>query len=163
MYLYCVHILHICTYFTGLNGLEELETLDSNFQEFENSLFAESSLTFERSVQTKEVNEKLDVTIQRFLIRLSPFCLLKPAHKALEWLIHRYVHCNFESRKFQHKIFYNLYHEAIWQCVLVNYIRYVFNWCLQVKTLVNVVTFIHTVHNIATCTSDVFKLQLNTL
>ena len=73
----------------GLNGLEELETLDAAFEEFDSSLFAESSLTFERSVQTKEVNVKLDAAIQRFLIRLSPYCLLKPAHKALEWLIHR--------------------------------------------------------------------------
>ncbi|KAK3612581.1 hypothetical protein CHS0354_042081 [Potamilus streckersoni] len=77
-------------YALGTNGLEELITLYEGFQEYEGSLYAESSLTFERSVQTKEVNQKLDETINRFLIHLSPYCLLKPAHKALEWLIYRY-------------------------------------------------------------------------
>ncbi|XP_052098508.1 HEAT repeat-containing protein 1-like [Mytilus californianus] len=74
----------------GTNGLEELETIDESFEEFEENLFANSSLSFERSIQTKEVNDKLDETIDRFLYRLSPYCLLKPAHKALEWLIYRY-------------------------------------------------------------------------
>ncbi|XP_052775291.1 HEAT repeat-containing protein 1-like [Mya arenaria] len=78
----------------GINGLEELETIDSSFVEFEVSLFGDSSLTFERTVQTKDVNEKLDLAIRRFLIKMSPFCLLKPAHKALEWLIHRF-HIHF--------------------------------------------------------------------
>ncbi|KAL3869078.1 hypothetical protein ACJMK2_041804 [Sinanodonta woodiana] len=77
-------------YALGTNGLEELITLYEGFQEYESSLYAESSLTFERSVQTKEVNQKLDETISHFLIHLSPYCLLKPAHKALEWLIYRY-------------------------------------------------------------------------
>lgn len=78
----------------GLNGLEQLETIDEEFQTFETSLFGDSSLTFERSIQTKEVNEKLDETIKRFLIRLSQYCLMKPAHKTLEWLIHRF-HIHF--------------------------------------------------------------------
>ncbi|XP_053394592.1 HEAT repeat-containing protein 1-like isoform X2 [Mercenaria mercenaria] len=78
----------------GLNGLEELETIDEDFSDFETSLFGDSSLMFERSVQTKDVNAKLDKTIQRFLIHVSPYCLLKPAHKALEWLVHRF-HIHF--------------------------------------------------------------------
>ncbi|KAJ8305572.1 hypothetical protein KUTeg_016117 [Tegillarca granosa] len=77
-------------YALGINGLDELQTLDGVFQQFETTLFAESSLTFERSIQTKEVNDKLDENISRFLSFLSPYCLLKPAHKALEWLIYRY-------------------------------------------------------------------------
>ena len=75
--------------FSGLNGLEELETINPVFHEFIGSLFGDSALTFERSVQTKEINEKLDAKVRRFLIHLSPYCLLKPAQKALEWLIHR--------------------------------------------------------------------------
>ncbi|XP_041360165.1 HEAT repeat-containing protein 1-like [Gigantopelta aegis] len=74
----------------GINGLEELESIDAGFEEFHRSLFSEASQTFERSVQTKEVNEKLDKTISSFLLRLSPYFLLRPAHKALEWLIYRY-------------------------------------------------------------------------
>jgi len=75
--------------FQGTNGFEELCLLDSGFEEFERVLFSDTSLTFERSIQTKEVNDSLNLTIQRFLIRLSPYFLLSPAHKALEWLVHR--------------------------------------------------------------------------
>ncbi|CAF1260717.1 unnamed protein product [Adineta ricciae] len=77
-------------YCLGTNGFEELCLLDSGFEEFERVLFSDTSLTFERSIQTKEVNESLNLTIRRFLIRLSPYFLLSPAHKALEWLIHRF-------------------------------------------------------------------------
>ena len=73
----------------GTNGFEELCLLDSGFEEFERVLFSDTSLTFERSIQTREVNDSLDQTIRRFLIRLSPYFLLSPAHKALEWLVHR--------------------------------------------------------------------------
>lgn len=79
----------LCYHFTGTNGLEELETIDASFEEFEENIFADSSLTFERSIQTKEVNDKLNETISKFLLRLSPYCLLKPAHKTIEWLIYR--------------------------------------------------------------------------
>lgn len=59
------------------------------FEEFQETLFSEASLTLERSVQSKEVNQKLDKNISLFLTRLSPYFLLKPALKCLEWLIHR--------------------------------------------------------------------------
>ncbi|KAK3090239.1 hypothetical protein FSP39_010297 [Pinctada imbricata] len=77
-------------YSLGVNGLEELQSLDPVFQQFEDTLFTESSLTFERSVQTKEVNETLNQNIKNFLIFLSPYCLLKPAQKTLEWLVYRF-------------------------------------------------------------------------
>ncbi|XP_064605769.1 LOW QUALITY PROTEIN: HEAT repeat-containing protein 1-like [Liolophura sinensis] len=89
----------------GLNGLEELENIDSEFEQFEETLFSESSQTFERSVQTKEVNQTLDANISDLLIRLSPYFLLKPAHKVLEWLIFRY-----------HIHFYNA--DELMRCVL---------------------------------------------
>lgn len=41
-------------------------------------------------VQTKEQNEQLDATLTEFLYRLSPYLLLRPAHKALEWLLYRF-------------------------------------------------------------------------
>ena len=84
-------VLYKCMYILGINGLTELQSLDEAFEEFETTLFAESSISFERSVQTKEVNEKLNSNIQEFLVRLGPYVLLKPAHKALEWLIYRYM------------------------------------------------------------------------
>uniref|UniRef100_T1J0A3 HEAT repeat-containing protein 1 n=1 Tax=Strigamia maritima TaxID=126957 RepID=T1J0A3_STRMM len=77
-------------YCLGLNGLEELILIDEDFKSYENTLFSESSQMFERSVQTKEINKKLDDVISDFLFRLSPYVLLRPAHKALEWLVYRY-------------------------------------------------------------------------
>ena len=77
-------------YSLGQNGLEELISIDPSFAEFENSLFQESCKEFERSVQTSEVVEQLDEDVSAFLRRLSPYFLLKPAQKCLEWLIHAF-------------------------------------------------------------------------
>lgn len=77
-------------YELGLSGLEELKKLNPHFSIFEDTLFDLTSKSFERSVESKEANEKLDCHIKTFLILLSPYFLLKPAHKALEWLINRY-------------------------------------------------------------------------
>ena len=75
--------------FSGSNGLEELEAIDDTFEDFQQILFNESSQDWERSLQTSEVNEKLDKTIEEFLIKSSPYLLIKSTHKALEWLIYR--------------------------------------------------------------------------
>ncbi|XP_051959284.1 HEAT repeat-containing protein 1 [Xyrauchen texanus] len=77
-------------YALGCTGLEELMGIDSAFCEFQETLFSQASLTLERSVQSKEVNKKLDKTISLFLTRLSPYFLLKPALKCIEWLVHRF-------------------------------------------------------------------------
>ncbi|KAF3842778.1 hypothetical protein F7725_001627 [Dissostichus mawsoni] len=77
-------------YALGCTGLEVLLGIEPAFQEFKNSLFSRASLTLERSVQSKEVNEKLDAAIALFLARLCPYFLLKPAHKCIEWLVHRF-------------------------------------------------------------------------
>ena len=77
-------------YSLGLNGLEGLKVVDHSFSAFERSLFSESTKSLERTVQSKEANEKLDKQISKFLQYLSPYVMLKPAHKALEWLIRRF-------------------------------------------------------------------------
>uniref|UniRef100_A0A8C2FHW8 HEAT repeat-containing protein 1 n=1 Tax=Cyprinus carpio TaxID=7962 RepID=A0A8C2FHW8_CYPCA len=77
-------------YALGCTGLEELMGIDPAFSEFQETLFSQASLTLERSVQSKEVNKKLDKSISLFLTRLSPYFLLKPALKCIEWLIHRF-------------------------------------------------------------------------
>ncbi|XP_015227293.1 PREDICTED: HEAT repeat-containing protein 1 [Cyprinodon variegatus] len=77
-------------YALGCTGLEELLGIEPAFLEFQETLFSPASLTLERSVQSKEVNEKLDAGISLFLTRLCPYFLLKPAHKCIEWLIHRF-------------------------------------------------------------------------
>ncbi|XP_004620418.2 HEAT repeat-containing protein 1 [Sorex araneus] len=74
----------------GCTGLEELLGIDPSFEQFEAPLFSQLSKTLERSVQTKAVNKQLDENISLFLIHLSPYFLLKPAQKCLEWLIHRF-------------------------------------------------------------------------
>ncbi|XP_053315982.1 HEAT repeat-containing protein 1 [Spea bombifrons] len=77
-------------YALGCTGLEELIGIDPAFDAFEETLFSHASKSLERSVQTKAVNQKLDESISLFLIHLSPYFMLKPAHKCLEWLIHRF-------------------------------------------------------------------------
>ncbi|XP_040922730.1 HEAT repeat-containing protein 1 isoform X2 [Toxotes jaculatrix] len=77
-------------YALGCTGLEELLGIEPAFLEFQDTLFSRASMTLERSVQSKEVNEKLDAGISLFLTRLSPYFLLKPAHKCIEWLVHRF-------------------------------------------------------------------------
>ena len=75
----------------AMNGLEQLKSIDSEtFESFELTLFNSSSITFERAIQTKQVNEKLNLEIRRFLIHLSPYFMLKSAHKVFEWLVYRY-------------------------------------------------------------------------
>ncbi|XP_054622687.1 HEAT repeat-containing protein 1 [Dunckerocampus dactyliophorus] len=77
-------------YALGCTGLEELMGIEPALNEFQGSLFSRASMTLERSVQSKEVNQKLDSDISLFLTRLSPYFLLKPAHKCMEWLLHRF-------------------------------------------------------------------------
>ncbi|XP_053567913.1 HEAT repeat-containing protein 1 [Bombina bombina] len=74
----------------GCTGLEELMGIDSSFEPFQDTLFSHTSKSLERSVQTKAVNEQLDESISLFLTHLSPYFMLKPAQKCLEWLIHRF-------------------------------------------------------------------------
>ncbi|XP_069464033.1 HEAT repeat-containing protein 1 isoform X2 [Ambystoma mexicanum] len=74
----------------GCNGLEELMGIDPSFETFQATLFSYTSKSLERSVQTKAVNQQLDENISSFLTHLSPYFMLKPAQKCLEWLIHRF-------------------------------------------------------------------------
>ncbi|XP_076844012.1 HEAT repeat-containing protein 1 [Brachyhypopomus gauderio] len=77
-------------YALGCTGLEELLGIEPAFAEFQETLFSQASLSLERSVQDKAVNKQLDRGITLFLTRLSPYFLLKPALKCLEWLVHRF-------------------------------------------------------------------------
>ncbi|XP_010150075.1 PREDICTED: HEAT repeat-containing protein 1 [Eurypyga helias] len=64
--------------------------IDPSFEVFQSSLFSSTSKGLERSVQSKAVNQQLNKNISLFLIHLSPYFMLKPAQKCLEWLIHRF-------------------------------------------------------------------------
>jgi U3 small nucleolar RNA-associated protein 10 len=74
----------------GREGLSELIKIDERFRPFEDSLFNNSSKTVERELQTREVNKRIDNSVNAFLQLLSPYFLLRSAHKALEYLIRRY-------------------------------------------------------------------------
>ncbi|KAK7879984.1 hypothetical protein WMY93_033351 [Mugilogobius chulae] len=105
-------------YSNSCTGLEELQGIEPSLSHFHNTLFSSSSVTLERSVQTKDTNLKLDQDISLFLRRLSPYFLLKPAHKCLEWLIHRF-----------HIHLYNV--DSLLACVLPFYDSKVFVRVLQ--------------------------------
>ena len=74
-------------YDLGRNGLEELIKIDNSLTGYEENLFSENCMSYERSVQEKEQIKQLDETIARFLRLLSPYLMLRAAHKCLEWLI----------------------------------------------------------------------------
>ncbi|XP_011877756.1 PREDICTED: HEAT repeat-containing protein 1 [Vollenhovia emeryi] len=74
----------------GQNGLEELRKLSKVFDEFQSTLFAESSVDFERAVQDTKINKQLDAEIAKFLVFATPYFVQNACHKALEWLIFRY-------------------------------------------------------------------------
>lgn len=109
-------------YALGCNGLEELIGIEPAFEEFQDTLFSLASLGLERGVQSKDINQKLNRDIDLFLIRLSPFILLKPALKCLEWLIHRF-----------HIHTYN--EESLVGCVLPYYETKVFTRVIQLLNI----------------------------
>ncbi|XP_011632407.1 HEAT repeat-containing protein 1 [Pogonomyrmex barbatus] len=74
----------------GQSGLQELIKRSVLFNDFQTTLFAQSSVSFERAVSDAEVNKKLDANIAKFLLLATPYFLLNACHKALEWLIFRY-------------------------------------------------------------------------
>lgn len=72
------------------NGLEELVQMDNLLSEYEENLFSEKCIGYERSIQGREQLQQLDDTIAKFLRQLSPYVMLRAAHKCLEWLIRVY-------------------------------------------------------------------------
>uniref|UniRef100_A0A8C4R077 HEAT repeat-containing protein 1 n=1 Tax=Eptatretus burgeri TaxID=7764 RepID=A0A8C4R077_EPTBU len=78
------------SFISGCTGLEQLASIDPSFADFGKSLFSTAAIGLERSVQGRETNKQLDGRIKLFLTRLSPFFLLKPAQKCLEWLVNRF-------------------------------------------------------------------------
>ena len=115
--------MDVDTFFSlGRNGLEELIRIDPTFSQFEPTLFQESCKEFERSVQTSDVLVELDKTLAVFLRRLSPFFLLKPAQKCLEWLVHVYRVQSYNT-------------DAVVECVLPYYETKIFARVLQLLPL----------------------------
>uniref|UniRef100_A0A915IYE5 HEAT repeat-containing protein 1 n=1 Tax=Romanomermis culicivorax TaxID=13658 RepID=A0A915IYE5_ROMCU len=74
----------------GCSGFDELRTIDENFQQFKQHLFNDSSVGVQRAVMSREANDDLNATLDKFLLLLTPYFTLKSAHKAVEWLIYRF-------------------------------------------------------------------------
>jgi len=89
--------------FTGISGLNELKEVNEVFKEFRATLFDETSKNFERAVETFDVNHQLNEIIKKFLYLVSPYFLLKPTQKALEWLIVRYLCFGKFGNRMTHK------------------------------------------------------------
>lgn len=71
-------------------GFEELCALDPRFVTYSTSIFSEQSKTEEREQMTKDQNTELDAVLEDFLGLVGCRLLLKPAQKAVEWLVRRF-------------------------------------------------------------------------
>lgn len=94
----------------GYSGFEELIKLNPAFLQFESSLFDKNAREFQRAVENQDVNRQLKEVIKKFLIHLSPYLLLQPSHKCLEWLIRRFNINLYEKNEFMMLIL--PYHET---------------------------------------------------
>ncbi|KAF2274764.1 uncharacterized protein EI97DRAFT_434991 [Westerdykella ornata] len=71
-------------------GYRDLCALDQRFVPFARNLFSEQSKDEDRAQMTKKENEELDSVLEAFMTLVGPRILLKPAEKALEWLVRRF-------------------------------------------------------------------------
>ena len=71
-------------------GFEDLCQLDSRFVRFSSSIFGEQSKSQDREQMTKTQNEELDRVLEDFLCLVGARISLKPATKAIEWIIRRF-------------------------------------------------------------------------
>lgn len=77
-------------YAIALEGFRDLCQLDERFIPFERSLFSETSKDIDRFQQTSDEIATLNKSIEAFLELVSGRLLLKPALKAVEWLVRRF-------------------------------------------------------------------------
>jgi U3 small nucleolar RNA-associated protein 10 len=71
-------------------GYKDLCALDQRFLPFARTLFSEQSKSEDRTQMTKKQNSELDSVLEAFMTLVGPRLLLKPAEKAVEWLVRRF-------------------------------------------------------------------------
>ena len=71
-------------------GFQELCQLDARFMSFARSIFSEQSKQEDRTQMTAAQNSELDLALEDFLGLVGAKLLLKPAQKAVEWLVRRF-------------------------------------------------------------------------
>lgn len=77
-------------YLICYEGFRDLCALDPRFVQFSRNLFSEQSKVEDRTQMTQKENEKLDEVLEAFITMVGPRLLLKPAEKALDWLVRRF-------------------------------------------------------------------------
>ncbi|KAJ4360215.1 snoRNA-binding rRNA-processing protein utp10 [Didymosphaeria variabile] len=77
-------------YLICYEGFRDLCALDPRFVQFSRNLFSEQSKVEDRTQMTQQENEKLDEVLETFITMVGPRLLLKPAEKALDWLVRRF-------------------------------------------------------------------------
>jgi U3 small nucleolar RNA-associated protein 10 len=73
-----------------LEGYQDLCRLDARFDSFQRSLFSPQSKDQDRTQMTAEENVALDAVLEAFLGLVGSKLLLRPALKAIEWLVRRF-------------------------------------------------------------------------
>lgn len=71
-------------------GFDELCRIDPRFVQFANNIFSEQSKQEDRTQMTAIQNQQLDVAIEEFLSLVGSKIPLKPALKAVEWMVRRF-------------------------------------------------------------------------
>lgn len=79
-------------------GFRELCRMDSRFTGFTKSIFSEQSKKQDRTQMTALQNDQLDTVLSDFLGLIGGRLLLKPALKAVEWLVRRFRSGTFSFR-----------------------------------------------------------------
>jgi U3 small nucleolar RNA-associated protein 10 len=77
-------------YLICYEGYRDLCALDPRFLAFAKNLFSEQSKAEDRTQMTKDENTQLNKVLEAFITLVGPRLLLKPAEKALEWLVRRF-------------------------------------------------------------------------
>lgn len=77
-------------YSIAIEGFRELCQIDDRFVAYERGLFSESSKGVDRFLLPRSEVDELDRNIEGFLQLVSGKLLLRPALKAVEWLVRRF-------------------------------------------------------------------------
>ena len=85
-----------------VEGFQELCLIDKRFMGFARSIFSEQSKTEERTQMTAAQNKELDEVLESFLSLVGARLLLRPALKAVEWLVRRF---GFGSRYLEYLLY----------------------------------------------------------
>ena len=107
-------------------GFEDLCRLDSRFIVFAKNLFSDQSKQEDRTQMTDAQNRQLDGVLECFLGLVGAKLLLKPALKAVEWLIRRFRYVHSASVTDRHHLLNNScsVHEHNTLCLTMTFLPY---------------------------------------